>query len=129
MNPVNAYFTILGAAGGRVKFLKFHLSISQQSNMALVLPLMLPRCGMSCWMPFTLPYLFCLFGRTKSISLHKTLHILGFIIFSNCLSGLDPPSVFSALAESFGLVSWLLPLIACPLMENKQCESHIRIRE
>ena len=50
-----------------VKFLRchnlFHLFISDLSNLVLVLPVMLPRYGMSCQITSTLPHLFYLFGR------------------------------------------------------------------
>ena len=59
-----------------------HLFISHLSNLVLVLPLMLPRYRMGCQMTSALP-------ETESLSLHKRLPTLGFIICSDCLCSVD----------------------------------------
>ena len=61
----------------------------------------------------------------KLIFSQKPTHpIFIFIVFSNCACGVDPPSVFLDYGF-FGLVSWLLHLSVCLLMEMKCHKSQI----
>ena len=66
LNP-RKFFTTLLVARWRVKFLRchslFHPFIRQLSDLALIMPMMLPRYGVSCRMTSTLPHLFYFFFR------------------------------------------------------------------
>ena len=66
----------------------------------------------------------------QSLSLHKGLPTLDFILFSDCLCDVDSSFCVSVSLhyEFFELVSWLLRLRACLLMEIKRYKNHIRIK-
>ena len=77
-------------------------------------------------MTSALLHLFHLFGReAESLSVHKSLPNLGFVVFFDCLCGAEPLSV-SQDYEFFGRVSWLLRHGVCLLMEIKCCKRNIR---
>ena len=84
-------------------------------------------CSATSLLPFwknLKAYLF----KSEGLSLYKSLSTLGFIIFLNCLCGVDPPFLCLWTMNSLDLFSWLWRLTVCLLLEIKRYKSHIKIR-